>query len=313
MSNPTRSHPSKRNPGGGQSIKKAVFPCAGLGTRFLPATKAQPKEMIPIFDRPAIQYVVEEAMQAELRDLLIITGRGKQAIENHFDKSFELEHYLRERGQHHLLERVESISDMTDIHYVRQKEPLGLGHAIWTARSFVGAEPFAVFLADDIVYSRRPAIAQLMAVYERTGAPVIAVEKVSRDRLSSYGIIDPLPVDGSAGPGKVFQIRDVVEKPSASAAPSNLGILGRYILPQEIFRELELTKRGKLGEIQLTDAIKGLLKKGMPFYAVEIEGIRYDVGTYVGYMECAIEYALRSKSAGSSLRKYLRTLDLKRF
>lgn len=290
-------------------VRKAVFPCAGLGTRFLPATKAQPKEMLPIYDRPAIQYVVEEAIASHLNDLVIVTGRGKQAIENHFDKSFELEHYLRQRGNRHVLEQVEQISDLADIHYVRQKEPLGLGHAIWCARSFVGAEPFAVFLADDIVYSRMPAMAQLLKVYEKVHAPVIAVEKVARVDLSSYGVIDPVPIPWKGEEkAQVFQIRDVVEKPSPQAAPSRLGILGRYVLTPEIFRELEVTKRGKLGEIQLTDAIKGLLKKGHPFYAVLIEGIRYDVGTHVGFMRCAIEYALRSKSTGPALSRYLHAL-----
>jgi len=280
-------------------VKKAVIPTAGLGTRFLPATKAQPKEMLPVFDKPAIQYVVEEAINAGVEEIIMVTGRGKQAIENHFDKSFELEHYLREKKQFNLLKHIEWIADLVDIHYVRQKEPMGLGHAILCAKSFVGNEPFAVFLADDIIYSKKPVIKQLIEVYEKYKRPVLAVEEVAKDKLSSYGVIKAKNIKNN-----VYEVEDVVEKPSAGKAPSNLGIVGRYILPFEIMEVIEKTSKGKLGEIQLTDAIKTLTKQEH-FNAVKFEGRRYDVGTKLGFVEATIEYALRDKEVSMGLVEYL--------
>jgi UTP--glucose-1-phosphate uridylyltransferase len=280
-------------------VKKAVIPTAGLGTRFLPATKAQPKEMLPVFDKPAIQYVVEEAINAGVEEIIMVTGRGKQAIENHFDKSFELEHYLREKKQFNLLKHIEWIADLVDIHYVMQKEPMGLWHAILCAKSFVGNEPFAVFLADDIIYSKKPVIKQLIEVYEKYKRPVLAVEEVAKDKLSSYGVIKAKNIKNN-----VYEVEDVVEKPSAGKAPSNLGIVGRYILPFEIMEVIEKTSKGKLGEIQLTDAIKTLTKQEH-FNAVKFEGRRYDVGTKLGFVEATIEYALRDKEVSMGLVEYL--------
>ena len=286
----------------GLSIRKAVIPCAGLGTRFLPATKAQPKEMLPVFDRPAIQYIVEEALASDIEDIVMITGRGKQAIENHFDKSFELEHYLQERKQFQLLNSVERIANLADIYYVRQKEPLGLGHAISCAKSYLQHEPFAVFLADDLIYSKTPAIKQLMEVYKKYSCSILAVEEVPKDKISHYGVIKPVKISET-----VFKVEDIVEKPTAEAAPSNLGVVGRYILMPEILDILSFIQKGKGGEIQLTDAIKMLLKT-QPVYAVKFSGQRYDTGDKLGYMQASIEYALRDKEIGSKLKGYLKTL-----
>ena len=284
-------------------IRKAVFPCAGLGTRFLPATKAQPKEMLPVFDRPAIQYVVEEALSAGLKEMIIVTGRGKQAIENHFDKSFELEHFLKEKNKTELLKNVERISDLADIHYVRQKEPLGLGHAILCAKTFVGDEPFTVFLADDIIYSKKPAIYDLIEVYNKFNSSVLYVEKVPKENIPSYGIIKYKSIGKN-----IYEVIDVVEKPGIKEAPSNLGIVGRYVFTPQIFEAIESTSKGKLGEIQVTDAIKLLIKSGKKFYAVGLNGKRYDTGTYLGYIQASIEYALRNKKIEPELKNYLKSL-----
>lgn len=281
------------------SVKKAVIPAAGLGTRFLPATKAQPKEMLPIFDKPAIQYVVEEAISAKVEEIIMVTGRGKQAIENHFDRSFELEHYLRGKKQYKLLRHIEWIGELVHIQYVRQKEPMGLGHAILCAKSFVGNEPFAVFLADDIIYSEKPAIEQLIEVYDKYKKPVLAVEEVPKNKLSSYGVIKAKEISKN-----IYEVEDIIEKPSVSKAPSNLGVVGRYILPAEIMNVLGKTSAGKLGEIQLTDAIKTLNRKEH-FLAVKFEGRRYDVGTKLGYIEATIEYALRDDEISPKLKEYI--------
>ncbi|MCX5776523.1 MAG: UTP--glucose-1-phosphate uridylyltransferase GalU [Candidatus Firestonebacteria bacterium] len=283
-------------------VRKAVIPCAGLGTRFLPATKAQPKEMLPVFDRPAIQYIIEEALASDIEDIVLVTGRGKQAIENHFDKSFELEHYLKERKQYQLLNKVERIAELADIYYVRQKQPLGLGHAISCAKSYLQHEPFAVFLADDLIYSKTPAIKQLINVYKKYNCSVLAVEEVPVEKISHYGVIKPVKISES-----VFKVEDIVEKPKASEAPSNLGVVGRYILMPEILDILSGVQKGKGGEIQLTDAIKILLKT-KPVYAVKLNGKRYDTGDKLGYMKASLEYALRDKEIGGKLKKYLKTV-----
>ncbi|MFH1074674.1 MAG: UTP--glucose-1-phosphate uridylyltransferase GalU [Candidatus Firestonebacteria bacterium] len=286
----------------GLAITKAVIPCAGLGTRFLPATKAQPKEMLPVYDRPAIQYIIEEALSADIEDIVLVTGRGKQAIENHFDKSFELEHYLKERKQYQLLNNVERVAELADIYYVRQKEPLGLGHAISCAKSYLQHEPFAVFLADDLIYSKTPAIKQLIDVYKKYGCSILAVQEVPEEKISHYGVIKPVKISET-----VFKVEDIVEKPNFAEAPSNLGVVGRYILVPEIFDILLKVQKGKGGEIQLTDAIK-LLLKTKPVYAVKFSGKRYDTGDKLGYMQASIEYALRDKEIGSKLKGYLKTL-----
>jgi len=281
-------------------VIKAVIPCAGLGTRFLPATKAQPKEMLPVFDKPAIQYVVEEALSAGIKDVLIVTGRGKQAIENHFDNSFELEHFLRRHGQNKLLAEIERIGRMVNIHYVRQKEPRGLGNAISCAETFVGTDPFAVFLADDIIYSNKPAIKTLSEIYEKYDRPVIAVEEVPGDRISSYGIIKAKKISAS-----VYEVLDIVEKPRPEKTPSNLGVIGRYILTPEIMPALKKMLPGRLGEIQLTDAIR-VLNKNRHFYAVKVHGTRYDIGTKLGYIQATLEVALRKKDVSAQLKVYLK-------
>ncbi len=284
-------------------IKKAVIPTAGLGTRFLPATKAQPKEMLPVFDKPAIQYIIEEAVDAGIEDIVLVTGRGKQAIENHFDKSFELEYYLKKRGYKKLLDTVEQVAKMVDIFYVRQKQPLGLGHAVYCARSAIGSEPFAVFLADDLIYNvKSSGIEQLKKVYAEFPGVVFGVVEVPADQVSNYGVIK-----GKSLGGNVFRVEDLVEKPSRREAPSNLGIIGRYILTPDVLSALGTVKSGKNGEIQLTDAIKAVCRE-KPVYAVKLEGKRYDTGDKLGYMKASIEYALRDKEVGRKLRDYLRRL-----
>jgi len=283
-------------------IKKAVIPTAGLGTRFLPATKAQPKEMLPIFDKPAIQYIIEEAVDAGIEDIVLVTGRGKQAIENHFDKSFELEYYLKKRGYKKLLDTVEQVAKMVDIFYVRQKQPLGLGHAVYCARSAIGSEPFAVFLADDLIYNVKSSGIEQLKVYSEFPGVVFGVVEVPGDQVSNYGIIK-----GKSLGGNVFRVEDLVEKPSRREAPSNLGIIGRYILTPDVLSALGTVKSGKNGEIQLTDAIKAVCRV-KPVYAVKLEGKRYDTGDKLGYMKASIEYALRDKEVGRKLRDYLRRL-----
>lgn len=283
---------------------KAVIPAAGLGTRFLPATKAQPKEMLPIVDKPTIQFVVEEAINSGIDDILIITGRGKRAIEDHFDRSFELEEALREQGKTDLLKEVVDISELADIHYLRQKERKGLGHAIYCARNHVGNEPFAVLLGDTIVESEIPCTKQLMNFYQKYKGSMITVEEVPEEKISSYGIIDPEVIDDS-----VYLVKNLVEKPKVEEAPSNLGIIGRYILTPEIFDVLEKTKPGKGNEIQLTDAMN-TLREREKVYACKFSGKRYDIGNKLDYLKTCIEHGLENKETGEKLREYLKNLDI---
>lgn len=285
-------------------IRKAVFPAAGLGTRFLPATKAQPKEMMPIVDKPLIQYVVEEAIESGIEHIVIVTGRGKQAIEDHFDISFELEHLLEARGKHELLQELKKISNIAEFSYVRQKQALGLGHAVLVARDLVGDEPFAVMLGDDIVDSQVPCLKQMMEVYERYNAPVIGVEQIDGPEISRFGVIAVEPVDE-----KTYRVTDMVEKPPFEKAPSNLAIIGRYILTPDIFTALQNTDKGTGGEIQLTDAMRDLLKT-REFYACKFEGKRYDGGDKLGFLVATVEYALKRGDLGPQFREYLKTLKL---
>jgi UTP--glucose-1-phosphate uridylyltransferase len=282
-------------------IRKAVIPAAGLGTRFLPATKAQPKEMLPIVDKPTIQYIVEEAVASGIEDILIITGRNKRAIEDHFDKSVELELLLQEKGNQDLLELVYDISNMVDIHYVRQKEPKGLGHAIWCARKFIGNEPFAVLLGDDVIYSETPCLKQMIECYNIVNCSVLGVQEVPESDVSKYGIVKPSKVDG-----RLYKVEDLVEKPKSNP-PSNLAILGRYIIEPEIFDILEHTPRGAGGEIQLTDGLKELVKQ-KDMYAYVFSGRRYDVGDKQGFLEATVEYALRNDELRDGFKKYLKKL-----
>ena len=283
-------------------VRKAVFPAAGLGTRFLPATKASPKEMLPLVDKPLIQYVVEEAVASGIESVIIVTGRGKSAIEDHFDVSFELEALLRERGKESDLRLVREITDMVRFSYVRQREALGLGHAILQARDLVGNEPFAVMLSDDIIDSQTPALRQLLDVYEKYDAPVLATMEVQGEAISRFGAVDVEEVSDG-----VYRIKDMVEKPSLADAPSNLAIIGRYILTPDIFDEIATTGPGAIGEIQITDAMRGLLQK-RDFYAVRFEGKRYDAGDKLGFLEATVEFALKHKDLAPAFREYLRSL-----
>ena len=285
-------------------IKKAVIPAAGLGTRFLPATKAQPKEMLPIVDKPTIQYIVEEAINAGIESILIITGRGKRNIEDHFDKSYELESELKRKGNTSMLSMVEDISQLVNVFYVRQKEAKGLGHAIGCARDFVGKEPFAVLLGDDVVVSQKPAIGQLMEVYEQHGASVLGVQRVDSDVVDKYGIIDP---SNGIGVGRLHGVKDLVEKPHIDEAPSNLAILGRYIITPEIFDILAKQQPGKGGEIQLTDALKTLMDT-QDMYAYEFEGKRYDVGDKLGFLKATVEFALNRDDLSKQFGAYLKNI-----
>ena len=287
-----------------QKIRKAVFPAAGLGTRFLPATKASPKEMLPLVDKPLIQNVVEEAVNSGIESVVIVTGRGKTAIEDHFDISFELEHLLRERGKEKVLKQVRAISEMVNISYVRQREALGLGHAVLQAKDSVGNEPFAVMLSDDIVDSEVPALKQMLEVYEKYEAPVIGTMQVVGEAISRFGVIDAKEV--SSG---VFKIDGMVEKPPFAEAPSDLAIIGRYILTPDIFDELENTTPGSGGEIQLTDAMRSLLNK-RPFYALRIQGTRHDAGDKLGFLIATVEYALKRSDLAPAFKEYLRSLQL---
>lgn len=279
-------------------IRKAVIPAAGLGTRFLPATKAQPKEMLPIVDKPGIQYIIEEAVASGIEYILIITGRNKRAIEDHFDRNIELELALKKAGKYDLLGLVEEIASVT-IHYIRQKEPRGLGHAVLCARQFVGNEPFAVLLGDDIVDSTVPCLKQMMALYEEHPGTILGVREVPADRVSSYGIVTPEPVSH-----RLWQAKDLVEKPSMAEAPSRLAVMGRYILEPEIFDILEHTPPGRGDEIQLTDALRELAQT-RPVYAYEFEGRRYDVGDKLGYLEATVEYALKRPELRDAFMRYL--------
>ncbi len=290
-------------------VRKAVFPAAGLGTRFLPATKSQPKEMLPLVDKPIIQYGVEEAVAAGVENIIIITGRGKTAIEDHFDVSFELEYLLDSKGKTKELEMVRHISELIHICYVRQKEALGLGHAVLAARELVGDEPFAVVLADDVILSRTPCVRQLLDVYEHTGHSVLAVMEVPRDKISAYGVIAAEPAEFRGNSGRLFRVRDMIEKPAAETAPSNLAIIGRYILAPEIFNCLAATEPGSLGEIQLTDGIRRLLR-AQPVYAYKFEGARYDAGDKLGFLKATVELGLGREDLGGEFRQYLKSLDL---
>jgi len=281
-------------------IHKAIIPAAGLGTRFLPATKAQPKEMLPVVDKPTLQYIIEEAVESGIKEILIITGRNKKSIEDHFDKSIELELELEAKGKYELLEEVRRISDMVNIHYIRQKEPKGLGHAIYCAKSFIGNEPFAVLLGDDIVYHpEKPCLKQLMEAYEEYKGTILGVQNVAIDDVGKYGIVDAEKIGD-----RMYKVKDLVEKPSADEAPSDIAIQGRYIINPAIFEILERTKPGKGGEIQLTDALKELaLKEDM--YAYNFEGRRYDVGDKQGFLEATVEFALRRADLREEFLKYL--------
>jgi UTP--glucose-1-phosphate uridylyltransferase len=289
-------------------VRKAVFPAAGLGTRFLPATKAQPKEMLPLVDKPIIQYGVEEALAAGCDQIIMITGRGKQAIEDHFDVSYELEKMLVERGKTDLLQIVRQISDMIHVAYVRQKEALGLGHAVLTARELVGDEPFAVLLADDVIDAEVPCLKQMMNVFEQVQASVIATMQIDGPGISAYGVLKVKPVDGKFG-GRLFEIQDMVEKPRLEDAPSNLAIIGRYILTPAIFDALTRTHTGTGGELQLTDGMRNLLQKEK-MYAYVYEGKRHDTGDKLGFLKATVEFALKRKDLGEPLREYLKGLKL---
>jgi len=286
-----------------QKIRKAVFPAAGLGTRFLPATKASPKEMLPLVDKPLIQYGVEEAVASGIESILIITGRDKSAIENHFDISYELEETLKERGKNKVFEEVRSVAEIARIAYTRQKQALGLGHAIYQAKDYVGDEPFAAVLADDIVDSRVPALKQMIDVYEKYDAPVIATMQVAGEAISRFGVIDAEEVE----PG-VYRIRDMVEKPPLAEAPSDLAIIGRYVFTPDIFDAIEKTEPGSGGEIQITDAMRILLKE-RPIYALKLDGIRHDAGDKLGFLIANVEFALKRDDLGPQLREYLKTLQ----
>jgi UTP--glucose-1-phosphate uridylyltransferase len=281
-------------------VKKAIIPAAGLGTRFLPATKAMPKEMLPIVDKPTIQYIIEEAIESGIEDIIIVTGKGKRAIEDHFDHSFELEQNLLEKGKLELLSEVQKSSKLVDIHYIRQKEPKGLGHAIWCARKFIGNEPFAVLLGDDVVRADTPCLKQMINQYERYNASILGVQSVEEHEVSRYGI-----VDGNQIGERFFNINSLVEKPKLEDAPSNLAIMGRYILSPKIFEILENQEPGAGGEIQLTDAIAGL-NEYEAVYAYDFEGVRYDVGEKMGFITTTIEFALQREDLKYQLLDYLK-------
>ena len=290
-------------------VRKAVLPAAGLGTRFLPATKAQPKEMLPVVDKPLIQYVVEECVASGIENIIIVTGRGKNAIEDHFDSAPELERFLEEKGKSEQAELVRRISNLVHFSYTRQKEPLGLGHAVLAARDLVGEEPFAVLLGDVIIPDARPATLQLVEVYEGTGVGAIAVEEVPRDKTELYGVVDGEPAQQPRWGSRLLRIRNLVEKPRPAEAPSNLGITGRYVLPPEAFDCLERTAPGTGGEIQLTDALL-LLAQEKGLWAYIYEGKSYDAGDKLGFLKATVEIALKNPDLGSDFRKYLRSLKL---
>ena len=285
-------------------IRKAILPAAGLGTRFLPATKAQPKEMLPIVDKPIIQYVVEEAAASGIEDIIIVTGRGKNAIEDHFDLSLELQIALERKGKEEQLQEIQRISELTSFCYVRQKEPLGLGHAILVARAFVGNEPFAVLLGDDVIDADPPCLRQMMSAFDQYRSSIIAVQQIPREETSSYGIIDPMPIQDS-----VYQILDLIEKPSPEVAPSDLAIIGRYILTPEIFDALEQTEPDEGGEIQLTNGLR-LLLGTQPIYGFAFRGRRYDAGSKLGFLKATVQFALKRPDLAAGFRAYLKSLDL---
>ncbi|HEY0657634.1 MAG TPA: UTP--glucose-1-phosphate uridylyltransferase GalU [Pyrinomonadaceae bacterium] len=286
-------------------ISKAVFPAAGLGTRFLPATKSMPKEMLTLVDKPLIQYGVEEAVASGIESILIITGRDKASIENHFDISFELEQVLKERGKTEAFNQVRALSDIAQIVYTRQKQALGLGHAIYQAKGFVGDEAFAVMLPDDIMDSETPALKQLIDVYEKYDAPVMATMQIAGEAISRFGVIDAEEVEPN-----VYKIKDVVEKPKYEDAPSDMAVIGRYIFTPELFDALEKTEPGAGGEIQVADGLRTLLKQGRPYYAVVLEGTRHDAGDKLGFLIATVEFALKNESLGAEFRDYLKSLNL---
>jgi UTP--glucose-1-phosphate uridylyltransferase len=290
-------------------VRKAVFPAAGWGTRFLPATKAQPKEMLPLVDKPVIQYAVEEAVAAGIEQVIIVTSSQKRAIEDHFDLSYELEHLLEEKGEIEKLRQVRHITDLAQIAYVRQKEQLGLGHAVLMAKDLIGHEPFAVILPDDVVIADRPCIGQLIHAYHQTHASVVAVMEVPHDDVSRYGIIAGEPHEDRIHHGRLHRVTKLVEKPAPDEAPSNLAIIGRYVLTPKIFDKLEHTTRGAGGEIQLTDAIEALMEE-QGVYGYEFEGVRYDAGTTMGWMQASVELALQRPDLAGEFREYLRNLRL---
>ncbi len=290
-------------------VRKAVFPAAGWGTRFLPATKAQPKEMLPLVDKPVIQYAVEEAVAAGIEQVIIVTSSQKRAIEDHFDLSLELEQLLEERGDIEMLRQIRHISDLAQVAYVRQKEQLGLGHAVLVAKELVGHEPFAVILSDDVVVAERPCIGQLMHAYQQTHSSVVAVMEVPREDTNRYGVIAPDESADATDDARLRRVTAVVEKPSPEEAPSNLAIIGRYILTPKIFEKLEQTPRGAGGEIQLTDAIEALMEE-QQVYGYQFEGIRYDAGTTMGWLKASVELALQRPDVGRDFRDYLRSLDI---
>lgn len=283
-------------------VRKAIIPAAGLGTRFLPATKAQPKEMLPIVDKPTIQYIIEEAVASGIEEILIITGRNKKSIEDHFDKSVELEIELEKAGKQEMLDMVRGISDMVDIHYIRQKEPRGLGHAIHCAKSFVGNEPFAVMLGDDVVDSEVPCLKQLINCFNEYKTTILGVQTVDPKNVDKYGIVDGLHIED-----RVYKVKRLVEKPAVEEAPSNVAILGRYIITPQIFEILENTAPGKGNEIQLTDALETLIKNEA-MYAYDFEGRRYDVGDKLGFLQATVEYALRKEELRDGFIEYLKTI-----
>ena len=286
-------------------IRKAVFPAAGLGTRFLPATKAQPKEMLPLVDKPIIQYGVEEAVAAGIDNIILVTGRGKNAIEDHFDVSVELETFLEARGKKELLAEIRNISNLINFAYVRQGEPLGLGHAVLVTKALVGEEPFAVILGDDVIDANPPAIGQMIDVFNEVDGPVLAIERVPRETVSSYGIIDAEEIR----PG-VYKIRDLVEKPPRHEAPSDLAIIGRYVLTPDIFPALEATASDRTGEIQLTNGLRRLLKD-RPIYGCRIDGVRHDTGNKLGFLKAVVYFALRRPDLADDFREYLASIELK--
>lgn len=289
-----------------QKVRKAVFPAAGLGTRFLPATKALPKEMLPLVDKPLIQYGVEEVVNSGLSNVIIITGRGKAAIEDHFDISYELDQLLRSKNKIDMLKLTQEIADLADISYVRQKQALGLGHAVHRAKDLVGQEPFAVVLSDDIIASQTPCTKQLVDVYNQCGASVLALMEVPNEQISAYGAVEATAVNGS---DTLFKITNMVEKPKASEAPSNLAIIGRYVLTPDIFECIEAIEPGSGGEIQLTDGMKYMLRT-RPIYGLKFEGKRYDAGDKLGFLKATVEFALKREDLGPQFREYLKTLSI---
>ena len=283
-------------------VRRAIIPAAGLGTRFLPATKAQPKEMLPILDKPTIQYIIEEAVASGIEDIIVVTGRNKRSIEDHFDRSIELELELERTGKTHMLNTVREISDMVNLHYIRQKEPRGLGHAILAASHFIGDEPFAVLLGDDVVVSKKPCLKQMLEVYEEYQTSILGVQTVAHEVVNRYGIVDGHKVDD-----RVYKVDEMVEKPELDDAPTDIAVLGRYIITPQVFPLLETQDAGKGGEIQLTDALRRLAKE-QPMYAYEFRGHRYDVGSKAGFLQANIEFALRDDSLKREMKEYLDAL-----